>query len=344
MVNKKFGINALSEALEEKDIDGSSVDSSRSIKKISSPINSPAMSKRPNRIQRMYMDLPVSKERVECELIEVEPEQCLVSNLNKRVQSLLSPSDPTIKQLKQHIDEDKQRDPVLLRPLDNADGKVIYELVYGSRRRYVVNLLRDEGQKDLKLKAWLVKNINDADAKKLADSENDDRQDISAWEIAKYYEKLKTENKALTADVIAVNEGSTVSSVRRYLQLATLPEVLVKHVVSPTEISLRSGLEILKILNVLKPEKYTQLVDTIIQCGVFDTGANLLKEIKNLSNEKAPSLSKKKALKLKNSSGDIRAVIGSHRTNVKQYKIDLYDMNKQDLDKVIDVLKNILKI
>ena len=45
------------------------------------------------------------------------------------------------------------------------------------------------------MKAWVSDRITDADAKRLADSENDDREAISAWERAVYLEQVKEEGK-----------------------------------------------------------------------------------------------------------------------------------------------------
>ncbi|MCE2030325.1 ParB/RepB/Spo0J family partition protein [Sessilibacter corallicola] len=344
MVKETFKISDLSIAIDEKDNDKTlqTASSSSARKTVSSPINSPAVAQKSDRIQRLYIDLPVSKERVECDLIEIDPDDCVVSPLNKRIQSLLSPNDPAIQTLKNNILNDKQRDPVLLRPLTNFEGSKKYELIYGSRRRYSVKLLRNEGHEDIKLKAWIAPNMTDLDAKRLADSENDDRQEISSWELAKYYEKLRESNPALTAEVIAVNEQSTASTIRRYLQLASLPEHIVKKVATPTEISLRAGLDILKYLNTLSKSERSDVEKALDDQEIFLTAKDLLKSIKDITSSPR-HITRKKPLYIQGKNGERKAAIGAHRTIPNQYKIDLFGVSEDDIQRVVQSLELIVK-
>jgi ParB/RepB/Spo0J family partition protein len=342
MTKKGFGVSALTEKLEEKSGAPTSHKHGVKTKTISSPIESPAMAKNQSRIQRMYIDLPVTKNRVECEYIEILPEQCVVSRLNKRVQSLLSPSDPAIIKLKNSIQEDAQRDPVLLRSINSTQGMGEYELIYGSRRRFVIELLRNEGI-DVKLRAWVANSIPDSDAKKLADSENEDRQAISAWEIAKYYEAIQRKNNAVTAEYIATEENITASSVRRYLQLATLPEDIVKKVKSPTEISLRSGLDILKIINQQQPDRRKEIIDTVKKMDSFDSSNDLSKAIKDIATPKESKVKNSKPIDIVDNKGNHRAKIGTHRSKKGKYKIDLFDAKDEEIQKVIEALEIIFK-
>ncbi len=340
MTKSTFGVSNLTEALESKEAKKVISNDDRGVtKSISSPISAPAMSG-VNRLQRIYLDLPVSKKKVECELVEIDPDQCVVSKFNKRIQSVLSPADPTIIQLMKSIEEDKQRDPVLIRPLNKPVGNAEFELIYGSRRRFIVKQIQQNGRKEVKLKAWLSREITDTDAKRLADSENDDRQAISSWELAKYYQRLKEENVELTAEVIAVNEGTTASSIWRYLQLSALSEEVVKKVSAPSEISLRSGLEIIRVLNSLKPAKRKEIIQTISSGDVFLTASDLLKFIRHMSTKK-PTSSSQTRIEIKNDSGQKKALIGSHRSNRGQYKIDLYDIEDTKIEEIVDVLEKI---
>ena len=139
---KKFGIHALSAKLENTAAEeGEKTPAATTEKRVSAPINSPAMTGRSRRQQRMYLDLPVSKTTVECDLIEIDPRQCLASPLNKRVQSLLSMDDGAVQQLMKAIREEGQRDPVLVRQLQRPEGDKRYEVIYGTRRRTVLRRL-----------------------------------------------------------------------------------------------------------------------------------------------------------------------------------------------------------
>ena len=137
---KKFGIHALSAQLGDTAADSESASHAKSgEKRVSSPINSPALTVRSKRQQRMYLDMPVSKTTVECDLIEVDPRHCIASPLNKRVQSLLSADDVAVQQLLNSMRGEGQRDPVLVRHLKQPEGDLRYEVIYGTRRRYVAS-------------------------------------------------------------------------------------------------------------------------------------------------------------------------------------------------------------
>ena len=203
---KKFGIHALSAQLGDTAAESETTSKAKPAeKRVSSPINS--LTVRSKRQQRMYLDMPVSKTTVECDLIEVDPRLCVASPLNKRVQSLLSADDAAVRQLLTSVRDEGQRDPVLVRHLKEPEGDKRYEVIYGTRRRYVAELLAEAGEGGGALKAWYSDQITDADAKRLADSENDDRQDISSWERAIYFAQLRAAKPDVTLEVLAGMEG-----------------------------------------------------------------------------------------------------------------------------------------
>tara|TARA_A100001391_G_scaffold201871_2_gene189957 strand:- start:10252 stop:11313 length:1062 start_codon:yes stop_codon:yes gene_type:complete len=349
---KKFGIHALTSELDEKDRlpepstaaveEGSSIPQAR--KKVSSPINSPAMTGTGKRIQRLYLDLPVSQTSVECDLMELDPRECVASPLNKRVQSLLDADDAAVQQLMRAVRDEGQRDPVLVRPLEKPAGNHRYEVIYGTRRRFVADLLNQSEEGGFKLKAWVSDRISDADAKRLADSENDDREAISAWERAIYFAGLKADSPDKSTELIAALENVDRSLVARYLQLAELPEEFVRLVSSPSQITLRSGLDIQKALKPLTKAARTKLLSQLGEGGRQETGGDLFKAIKLHLTPKGPKLSAKQKVELKDKAGQKRAVIGAHRSNRGQYKIDLFDVSDEQLGDVQKALEKVLRL
>lgn len=344
MAKKAFGVNALSQALENKNAEPVDPHPKGPVhsKPVSSPINSPGMSKGTQRIQRLYLELPVSKTRAECELMELDPTQCIASPFNKRIQSLLSANDPAIQQLKASVQEEGQRDPVLIRPVAKPTDKRRYEIVYGTRRRFVAELIGREGEGDFKLKAWVSNKITDPDAKRLADSENTDRQDISAWEMAQYYQQLKEDRPELSLEAVASIDGVDGSSVYRYLQIAQLPEAIVKLVISPAEITLRSGLELLKAFKTLTPAKKEALMASLAREAPYATAAVLVKAIKAQTQSKTAAPTKNKRIEILGENGQKRAVIGAHRSNAGQFKVDVFKVSDTELIALQQALQKVL--
>ena len=342
---KKFGIHALSARLGDASVENEkAAPAPVTEKRVSAPINSPAMTVRSKRQQRMYLNLPVSKTTVECDLIEIDPRHCVASPLNKRVQSLLSPDDVAVRQLMNAIKDEGQRDPVLVRQLQQPDSDKRYEVIYGTRRRYVVELLAAAGEGSGLLKAWYSDQVTDADARRLADSENDDRQDISSWERAIYFSQLRGEKPAMTLEVLAGMEGVDRTLAGKYLKLAELPEAIVKMVASPTAISLRAGLYIQKALSALGPAARKLLLKEFAELPRFEDGAALLKAMRVAARKPAAAAGGKQRRELVDDQGRKRAVIGAHRSNKGQYKVDLFDLSEEQIAAVEKAIKGALKL
>ena len=341
---KKFGIHALSARLGDASVENEkAAPAPVTEKRVSAPINSPAMTVRSKRQQRMYLNLPVSKTTVECDLIEIDPRHCVASPLNKRVQSLLSPDDVAVRQLMNAIKDEGQRDPVLVRQLQKPEGDKRYEVIYGTRRRYVTEMLAEAGQGSGLLKAWYSDQITDADAKRLADSENDDRQDISSWERAVYFAQLRASKPEMTLEVLAGIEGVDRTLAGKYLKLAELPEEIVKQVMSPTGISLRAGLDIQKALSALGPAARKQVLKEFAALPRFEDGASLLKALRVAATKpKAPAPVRRR--ELVDEQGRKRVVIGAHRSNKGQYKVDLFELSDEQINVVEEAIRSALKL
>ncbi|HBQ42368.1 MAG TPA: ParB/RepB/Spo0J family partition protein [Halieaceae bacterium] len=343
---KKFGIHALSAQLGDTAAESETTSKAKPAeKRVSSPINSPALTVRSKRQQRMYLDMPVSKTTVECDLIEVDPRLCVASPLNKRVQSLLSADDAAVRQLLTSVRDEGQRDPVLVRHLKEPEGDKRYEVIYGTRRRYVAELLAEAGEGGGALKAWYSDQITDADAKRLADSENDDRQDISSWERAIYFAQLRAAKPDVTLEVLAGMEGVDRTLAGKYLKLAELPESVVQLVASPTAISLRAGLDIQKALGSLGPAARKQVLKSFSDTARFEDGGALLKALREAARKPAKSaVALKGRRELVDDQGRKRAVIGAHRSKKGQYKVDLYELSDEQITAVEEAIRGALKL
>lgn len=323
--------------------------SARALSRVMTPLDSPAnnvsLRKRtvePTRSgQRLVLPLPITGKDISCGHKELDPEDCYPSSINPRNQSLLSLTDPYVARLKIAIEMHGQRDPVLARPIADENGRLKYEVIYGTTRLFVAKSLKAEKGGDFKLRAW-VADVPDADLRALARSENNDRRELSAWEIASdlksSYESIY---KGKTYDFIAEQEGLKKSTVGNYLQLSELPKHVVELVVSPQEISLRSGLQLNTLLQPLPDPKQGEVIGKVSSYGLFDSSNDLLKALRaELKSEEAPlTIPKKKPLQLKSTKSDLTVKITAHRSNEGQFKVDLHGMNDQQVESLVEILK-----
>jgi ParB family chromosome partitioning protein len=308
-------------------------------KRVSSPIDAHSMKNAMGKTQRLYITLPVTQEKADCVLMELDPSRCVASPFNKRVQTLLSESDPNIAQLKASIQQDGQRDPVLARPVGKGTDQQ-YEIVYGTRRRFVAEAIARENP-EFRLKAWVATNVSDADAKRLAESENDDREDISAWEQAQYLKQLAADNPTWTQEKLAAMEQVDQKTVSRYLQLAALPETVVKLMASPAAITRQSGVKVVKALEGLDKKALDKLMGTLQGAAPYPTTIALLAAIAEALKPKVKT-AKRSKVQIKDKKGKLRANVTPHRTNKGPFNIDAYELSDDEYDKLMAELKKLL--
>lgn len=191
--------------------------------------------------QRLYIDMPSSKKKIDCSHMLLDTSQCIPGPYNMRNQSLLTRDNQSFMALVDAIDAEGQRDPVLARPI-KVNGETRYEVIYGTRRRAAVEYLAKTGTPDIKLRAWVGVDITDQDAQALALSENADRQDVSVWEKALFAQQKQTEKESVAkiAEVLRVSE----KTVYAYLKLASIPQSIVAVFASPEALSLAGGQQI----------------------------------------------------------------------------------------------------
>jgi ParB family chromosome partitioning protein len=119
----------------------------------------------------------------------------------------------------------RQEFPAIVRP--SRDPKFDYEVVCGARRHFAVSWLRNHNYPQFKYLIE-VRDLSDEEAFRLADIENRDREDISDFERAVDYadacERYYGGKQKAMAERLEVSQPW----LSRYLQLAKLPEEIVR--------------------------------------------------------------------------------------------------------------------
>lgn len=336
MARGTFGLKDLENSIgATKKLAGERDGSGYKKKRVSSPLDAHSMTTALGKTQRMYLQLPITQEKVDCVLMELTPSRCVASSFNKRIQSLLCVEDPNIQQLKASILEEGQRDPVLARPVGTGSEQK-YEIVYGTRRRFVCSDIA-ESDPTFTLKAWVANNISDADAKRLAESENDDREDISAWEQAQYLSGVAKKNPSWTQAKIAAIEQVDQKTISRYLQLALLPEPLLRLMASPSAITRQSGVKVVKALEGLDVKTLDSLIDKLQSNAPYTNTIALLAAISSNLKPKA-DIKRQNRVQIKSKKGRLRANISAHKTKPGQYKIDAFDLTEAEYDTLVSFL------
>ncbi len=139
----------------------------------------------------------------------------------------------------------QQEFPAIVRRIDDGDHE--FEVICGARRHFAVSWLRAHNYAQFKYLVE-VRDISDEEAFRLADIENRDREDISDYEraidyadaVARYY---GGKQKAM-AERLEVSQPW----LSRYLQLAKLPDVIVKAFPNIREIRERNARELKPLL------------------------------------------------------------------------------------------------
>lgn len=283
--------------------------------------------------------LPVSRHTVNCSFRLLDPAVCVASPLNRRIQSLLTPSNSDVVSLMTSIREEGQREPVLARPVQ-VNGKIRYEIIYGTRRRFAVEQLARELSGGMQLKAWVSDEIPDADARRLALSENENRTAISAWETAQYLKSQMLQNPDWTHEALAAAEGMTRSLVTRYLQLADVEERFVGLLRSPAGMTLTGGLAIRTLAAACSTERVTLALAAIREQVPFADAGMLLKALQGELVQKKRQRDVRVPIRLGN--GLVRGQMVRHRTKAGCYKIDLAGLSEQQADRIRQAIETAL--
>lgn len=296
----------------------------------------------PKASQRKFLRLPVTGTEIELSGKEIAPNECVIHPRNRRIQSLLSPSNPKVRKLVESFKTEGQREPVLARYIKGKDGNLVVEIIDGSRRRYAAELLSKENT-DFKLRIWVASSVPDVDADFLTRSENENRDDISPWETAHYIARLADENPSWSQEVLADKEGIDQSMVSLYLTLAHLPVSFVRLVESPDLVTLTGGVELVKVIRALSDDEQQKLLTRLSGKAPFGKFRDYVKTVKELLKKPAPvkKPTANSAVPIE-VNGKVRAEVSKHRTKKGQYKVELYDLSDSNYQKLMDALPSLL--
>ncbi len=180
------------------------------------------------------LTMPITKQVVSFELLEIDPALIDVSKENERDQSLLD--EVSLSDILPGIEKNGQSEPGKLRP--KSDGR--YELVDGSRRLACVKILKR------KYKA-LVGKIPDADVRALSDIDNQYKE-VSPYEKAKFYQGLINRKEYENWSQLAAAKNISTSQMSRFKACSTLDEKFVRVFLSPSDMPLSYGETVAKLM------------------------------------------------------------------------------------------------
>jgi len=341
---KRVGIHALKDHIESGESAGDTNPPNTSepsrTKSLSSPHRSKSMTSQSGRIERMYLTLPVTKSAVTCLLQNVDPAVTTVFHGNMRSQELLSETDPGVSSLLKAIEKEGQRDPALGRWIETEEGKRL-EIIYGSRRRFVVGRINEKlMEKDgagLKLKVWVPDaSISDADANRLSASENEDREDISAWERAKFYESDYIAHPDLTVEALASLHGLGKGTLSKYLSLAGIDLSVVRLLQSPSLLWVNHGPRFKRLLADVPVDNLTKAVSALGKNSPYLTALDLLGDLTNELQVVKPGADggASKAADVKSASGVVEGKFHSFARSPGKYRVDFSGLDEARLSKL----------
>lgn len=286
--------------------------------------------------ERRMMTLPVTGTEIELTLQRFDPDELSITSLNKRMQHFVSADNEKIINLKQKIEREGQLEPVLVRI---KNGKP--ELVYGSRRRFVISLInkerRERGEELIKIQAWRHTNISDVDARRLAASENDDKEPISPYEDGRYYKKLQASGKSIEA--IADEENVSVNTVYARIRIEDLDIKFIDMLPAPTYVTQTGGDAFIILVNKAGNKKTAEFLSEFENVK-FDKMIDLTREFEKFTKKKPKkSSAKAKAHEVK-IGNKVKAKMTPNRDDKTKFKIDVFDMNEEQQEEMKRLLES----
>lgn len=194
--------------------------------------------------------------------ISVRPGDCSVWDGNPRdVPRLSYESCRTL--IESIAQEDGNRIPVLVR-LNPAGSDVPYELLVGSRRRYAVEWLNNNGRPEIRLNAVIV-DLSDEEAFRLADIENREREDITELDRARSYQMAVERYYGGVQSRMAEALTLSNSQLSRLLALAQMPDDVVNAFATRDELRVRHSEVLMPILR--RPDQRERVLAAARQIG-----------------------------------------------------------------------------
>lgn len=316
---------------------------------IGSPVESPAFQRKARETDAVAgntftLTLPVSKQDLLMTYTELDPRDCFPSPLNPREQSLLSLEDPDIARIKHSIERESQREPVKARLKHSDDGRTQWEIIEGTTRLFIAKTLTEERGVVVPLKAW-VGEVPDIDIRRLAKAENRDRRDLSVWETARALAvDVTTIYQGRQQEYIAEREGCSQATISNLLKLAELDLRIVRLVLTPSQISLKAGLQLVSQWAALKPADQASVLEELAAKAPYLDAAALVRELKAVVLRRSTAAAKpiKKPLIVQTKAGVV-ARLSPHRTQSGQYKVDLFNFSDAEAAAILRFVKELKK-
>jgi ParB family chromosome partitioning protein len=139
-----------------------------------------------------------------------------------------------------------------------------YELLVGSRRRFAVEWLNNNGRPEIRLNAVIVE-LSDEEAFRLADIENREREDITELDRARSYQAAVDRFYGGVQSRMAEALTLSNSQLSRLLSLAEMPEVVVEAFATRDELRVRHSEVLTPILR--RPGQREQVLAAARQIG-----------------------------------------------------------------------------
>ncbi|PZQ51969.1 MAG: ParB/RepB/Spo0J family partition protein [Novosphingobium pentaromativorans] len=187
--------------------------------------------------------------------ISIRPSDCSVWDGNPRdVPGLSAESCRSL--IESIAQEDGNRIPVLVR--HNPPGaEQPYQLLVGSRRRFSVDWLNNNGRPEIRLTA-LVVDLSDEEAFRLADIENREREDITELDRARSYQNAVDRFYGGVQSRMAEALNLSNSQLSRLLALAQMPDEVVNAFGTRDELRVRHSEVLTPLLR--RPEQRERLL------------------------------------------------------------------------------------
>lgn len=222
--------------------------SEQNVAAIEAPSASASMSKPeippPSFLERRGVAFDEIARTVKRPTIKIRPDECSIWPGNARDYESLSHlrCASLIDSIKE---ENGNREPVVIRR--SPEGEKPYELIVGTRRHFSVAWLRANHHSQIDLVAR-IETLDDEGAFRLADIENREREDVTDLERARNYQHAVDAYyngvRAHMAERLAIGK----QNLHNLLQLAELPDEVIKAFANISDIKVRHGMKLSPLL------------------------------------------------------------------------------------------------
>jgi len=282
------------------------------------------------------MVMPVTKQEVTFRLQRVDPTLIDVSPENERIQEFLD--EISLQDIIPSMRSHGQQKPGTLRP--RPEGR--FELIEGSRRLASVRVIGDLDY------LALVGEVPDADVRELALIENR-HKDVSWYEKAKAFQRRIENGEYKNWAQLGAANGISDSHVNRYKACASLDELFVRILPSPSDMTLSYGETISKLMKKnaksLKKKATELLVMRADALGDVDKlleTKDILQLLKSAVRIKKNKPTAKKPIEYRSHEGEVTMKHGV--TNKGAEKFELTGLTSEQREKVIEYLTGSLKL